>query len=242
VAYGAAVQAAILTNVYCSHIQSIQLFDVLPLSLGISSGFDDHMETIITKQSKIPCKNTQSRMTVSENQSSMRFDVFEGERKLAADNNLLGTFTLQNITKAPRGVTKAMLTFDLNADGILEITAQEQGKSNNLQQIKIDRNNSSLKKSDVDRMLADAIKYKEIDEKHAQRIAAVQNFNDLILKYERALADSEHFADLNNEEKSKLKKRCSDEFEWLRKNVGADAEIIAARLRDFKIYFESLGV
>jgi heat shock 70kDa protein 1/2/6/8 len=241
VAYGAAVQAAILTNVYCSHIQSIQLFDVLPLSLGISIGLDKNMRTIIPKQSKIPCKNSIYGQTLFDNQSALRIVVFEGERKMTVDNNYLGEFRLTNLTSAARGLTEAIITFDLNADGILEVTAKEVGKEN-IQQIQIDRNNSNLTKSDVDRMLADAIKYQEIDKKHSERINARHDLDEYILKHERAIADDNKNSTLANSQKNKIKLRCSKELEWLNDSVNAEKEILDQRLQQLKQYFDGLKI
>jgi heat shock 70kDa protein 1/2/6/8 len=241
VAYGAAVQAAILTNVYCSHIQSIQLFDILPLSLGIATGMEKFMSKIIQKQSKIPCKGTKFFVTKFDNQTEMEISVFEGDRKMTADNNFIGEFILKNLTSAPRGLTEAIVTFDLNADGILEVTAKEVG-TENMQKIQIDRNNSNLTKSDVDRMLADAIKYKEIDKKHSERISARRELDDYILKHERAIADKNKDKEIAYFQKNKIKVRCSKELKWLNDSVNAKKEILEQRLQQLKQYFDGLKI
>jgi heat shock 70kDa protein 1/2/6/8 len=241
VAYGAAVQAALLTNVYCSHIQSIQLFDILPLSLGIATGMEKFMSKIIQKQSKIPCKGTRIFETRLDNQTEMDISVFEGERKMTADNNFLGKFVLTNLTPAPRGITKVLITFDLNADCILEVTAEEVGKANK-QQITIDRKNSNLTKSDVDRMLADAIKYKEIDKKHSERISAMNKLDHFILIHQRMIADERKNLSLSLAERDAIKSKCSQENEWLRANAGAEKQLLEARLQNLKLFFSGFKI
>jgi heat shock 70kDa protein 1/2/6/8 len=217
------------------------LFDILPLSLGIATGMEKFMSKIIQKQSKIPCKGTRIFETRLDNQTEMDISVFEGERKMTADNNFLGKFVLTNLTPAPRGITKVLITFDLNADCILEVTAEEVGKANK-QQITIDRKNSNLTKSDVDRMLADAIKYKEIDKKHSERISAMNKLDHFILIHQRMIADERKNLSLSLAERDAIKSKCSQENEWLRANAGAEKQLLEARLQNLKLFFSGFKI
>lgn len=179
-------------------------------------------------------------MTMYDNQTKIHYMIYEGERKMVADNNFLGEFELTNLTPAPRGRTGVQLTFELDENGILEVTATEIGK-NNTKSLVIDRKNSSLSKADVDRMLADARRSEDVDQMHAERTAVIREFDNFISKHERALADPNQSVHISISKRKKAKTMCSEELKWLRENVGECKDVIQARQRSLEAFFNHLN-
>lgn len=177
VAFGAAVQGAILTDTGDENTD-ILLLDVTPLSLGIETA-GQVMTVMIPRNTAIPCKKTNTFSTYSDNQPAITVKVYEGERQLTRDCNLLGEFTLSGIPPMPRGKPQIEISYDLNADGILTVNAVEKsgGKS---EKISIKNDKGRLSQEEIERMVKDAEKYKDEDNKVKERIESKNMYENYL--------------------------------------------------------------
>ena len=215
VAYGAAVQAAILSGDKTNKTD-ILLIDVTPLSLGIETN-GGIMTKIIERNSTIPCKKSQTFSTYQDNQPAVTIQVFEGERQLTKDNHKLGTFNLMGIPNAPRGVPKIEVSFDLNSDGLLCVTAEDK-KSGIKNKVEITNDSGRLSKSDIERMVKEGEEYAEEDKKNADVIYAKNDLESFIYTLKNKIDDTKNAEKLTEDELNTVNQLIKTTQDWLGKN------------------------